>query len=177
MKLVTEKKCAFVMYNNNQAAVNAIEGLNMKKEINGQMIIVQKFVNQTINNMSKGMPPITQSMKQTFEANILVLNIPENVTEEQFRETMSKAINQEKIDHEKPEKNIKQGSIISLKLMKVAENVTRQKGFVCYSTIKEAQRCIQLFSDTHIFGRGGKPLKVDFWQPIYDIKKQKEETQ
>jgi RNA recognition motif-containing protein len=40
--------------------------------------------------------------------------------------------------------------------------------FVLYEDVSSAQKCIQLFDQTHPFGKGAKETRVDFWQPRED---------
>ena len=48
-------------------------------------------------------------------------------------------------------------------------------GYVCYDDIKNAQKCIQMNDQSHIFGFGTKALSVDFWQSQYDLTHEREE--
>lgn len=104
-------------------------------------------------------------MKKQYESNVYVKFIPKGIEQEEFKKVMAQA-----------------GEVISIKLRDMVsknratgeEFVNFQSGFVCFSDVKQAQRCIQLFSHQSPFGVG-KPLEVDFWQSRDDINKLKEE--
>jgi hypothetical protein len=74
------------------------------------------------------------------------------------------------------------GKIISIRLRDYEQQskngekyINNQIGYVMYETVQQAQKCIQKFDHSSVFGFGKKPLRVDFWQSKYDIKNQKEE--
>lgn len=154
----------FVMFKEHTAAKNAIEALNCKMEIEGRAIFVSKHISKSENQSSSTVPPISQQMKETFKSNIYVRYLPKTVTEKEFRDVMGRA-----------------GKIISMKLKDWEQTAGSEKfvnfkiGYVCYSDVKEAQRCIQLFDTTHEFGYGSRPLHVDFWQSKYDLRNENEE--
>ena len=77
-----------------------------------------------------------------------------------------------------------QGKIISTKLKVIEKkNYTgevfksHKVGYVAFEDVKKAQKCIQVYDHTHLFGVGGKPLIVDFWISDYDRKKMQEENE
>jgi len=165
LKFDTEKACGFVKFRSHESALAAVDKLNLKHQINGQAITVTKHISQNLNNMARDEPPITQSMKNMFEANIFIRNIPKTVTEDDFRKEMAKA-----------------GEIKTIKLedFKQTDRSTGEtyfkfkKGYVNYMDVKQAQKCIQLFHQATPFGYG-TPLHVDFWQSKHDQNKQKKE--
>jgi polyadenylate-binding protein len=66
----------FVMFKTHEQAAAAIEALNQKKEINGKMIFVSKFIYKSENQKNTEEGLIDQQMKETFKSNIHVRNIP-----------------------------------------------------------------------------------------------------
>lgn len=117
----------YVMFKTHEQAKAAIEGLNAKKEVNGQTLFVCKFISSSENEQnSNKTPPISQQLNQTFKSNIFVKNIPKEVTEEQFRDKMIKA-----------------GDVISHKLKENyssgtngERHVSYKNGFVCFETVE-----------------------------------------
>lgn len=75
----------------------------------------------------------------------------------------------------------KAGKIMSVKFREIGNDkdgkstVTHKVGYVCYEKVEEAQKCIQLYDNSHTFGFGGRPLKVDFWQSQFDLQHENEE--
>lgn len=123
---------AFVQFKDHTSAKNALEELNAKHEIQGQVIFVSKHISKSNNTQGGQMPPITQQMKETFASNIFVRFIPKDVTEDEFKEKMSKA-----------------GKIISYKFKDYEQksksgetHVNWKVGYVCYEDVKQAQKCI-----------------------------------
>ena len=140
--------------------------MHTKKIINGKALFVNKHITRHENDHQiHKSPPITQAMKETFEANIYVRFIPKDLKEDEFKKVMEIA-----------------GTIISLKLRDYEQKnslgetfVNYQVAYVCYSDIKMAQRCIQIYDQSTPFGLGKKSLKIDFWQSRYDLANEKEE--
>ena len=154
----------FVMYKTHDQAQAAIDALNSKKEVEGKTLFVSKFISKGENMEGKSEPPITHAMKETFKSNIYIRYIPKEVTEEEFRDKMSKV-----------------GKITSLRLRDNEQTVNGvtfvnyKVGYVCYDDVRQAQKCIQQFDNSNVFGFGQKPLKVDFWQSKFDLKHENEE--
>lgn len=153
----------FVMFKDHESAAKAIEALNQKKQINGKVIFVSKHISKAENLSFQTVPPISQAMKETFKSNIYVRFIPKDVTEDEFREKMTKA-----------------GVITSLKLKDHEQVINGETfvgykiGYVCYEAVGQAQKCIQMFDSTNVFGYK-KTLKVDFWQSRFDLRHENEE--
>lgn len=120
----------FVQFKTHEQAKAAIDALDSKKEINGKVIFVSKFISSSDNQgQSQKETQIGQTMKETFKSNIFVRNIPKDVGEDEFRDKFGKA-----------------GKIISLKLKDRTapgdSTVTSKIGYVCYEEVKQAQKCI-----------------------------------
>jgi RNA recognition motif-containing protein len=97
-------------------------------------------------------------MSNIYKSNIFVKNVPKDVTLEQFEQKMATV-----------------GTILKIKLdehfiyvnnEKICKN---KKGYVLYEDVKQAQKCIQKFHESHEFGYG-RPIEVDFWRSKNDIK-------
>ena len=78
------------MYARHESAKAAIEALNTKRELRGSTLFVMKHIAKSANQPSGKMTPISRQMKDNFQNNICVMNIPKHVTEPQFREAMAK---------------------------------------------------------------------------------------
>lgn len=156
--------CGFVMFKTHEQAQAAVDALNAKKEVEGKIIFVGKFISAHDNQKNQDEGKIDQQMKETFKSNIYVRNIPKEITEEEFKEKMGEA-----------------GKIISVRLKDMVQNIDGESyiknktGYVCFEKVDEAQKCIKLFDESHKFGWGGNALKVDFWQSKYDLKHETEE--
>jgi len=154
----------FVQFKTHDQAKAAIDGLHQQREINGKVLFVSKFISssQTNSNDTQKENQIGQTMKEAFKSNIFVRNIPKFVSEEEFKAQFGKA-----------------GKIISILLKDRNDpntnEVVNKQGYVCYEEVKQAQKCIQLFDQTNVFGYGSKPLKVEFWQSQYDLISENEE--
>lgn len=48
-KIDETKNCGYVKFKTHESAVQAIQELNLKKEINGKMIVVSKHIPQAVN--------------------------------------------------------------------------------------------------------------------------------
>jgi len=152
-----------VMFKTHEQAKAAIDALDSKKEINGKVIFVSKFISSSDNqSQEQKETQIGQTMKETFKSNIFVRNIPKHVEEDEFRDKFGKA-----------------GKIISLKLKDrtvPGETVVSSKvGYVCYEEVKQAQKSIQMYDQSSPFGYGCKPLAVEFWQSKFDLQHENEE--
>lgn len=129
-KLIKEKGQGFVKFKTHAEAQKAIDELNLKKQFNGNAIFVQKHISQ---NQSQGTTMIQAQIKKNYESNIFVQFIPKDVTENEFKDQMSKA-----------------GNVLSVKLKDQVQTnrmtgekfVNFQSGFVCYEDVKQAQKCI-----------------------------------
>jgi len=157
------KDIGFVQFKTHEQAAAAIEALDSKKEIDGKVLFVSKFISQNDNRSNtQKESTIGQTMKETFKSNIFIRNIPKEVGEEEFRSEFDKA-----------------GKIISLKLKERnavgTTELASKIGYVCYEEVRQAQKCIQLFDQTSPFGYGYRPLKVEFWQSKFDLIHENEE--
>ena len=80
----------WVTFKQHDDAVRAIEALNAKKEINGNVIFVSKHISKSDDNVPGKVPQITRQLKEAYKSNIIVRNIPLDVTEAEFQEKMGK---------------------------------------------------------------------------------------
>jgi len=154
----------FVNFKNHDDAKRALEEVNKKVKIENQSLLVSPHVSRKESELAprgSNQNPIVQNQKEMFKSNVYVKFIPKEVTREVLEREFSKA-----------------GTINSIKLKDWenkfgAEPSTSlfQIGYVLYDDVKAAQKCIQLFDGSNVFGFGTKPLKVDFWQAKDDLKK------
>lgn len=99
-----------------------------------------------------------------FKSNIYVRFIPMEVKKEEIENEFKKA-----------------GPINSIKLKDFVQKingetvVSYQIGYILYENVKSAQKSIQMFDNNWVFGFGGKPLKVEFWQAKDDLKLARDE--
>jgi hypothetical protein len=50
-----------------------------------------------------------------------------------------------------------------------------QKGYVLFENVQDAQKAIQKFHNSNVFGFAQRPLEVDFWKSKADIQKSADE--
>ncbi len=115
--------------------------------------MVSKHISKKNNEPTYGsrINPITQNLTSTFNSNIYVKFIPNDVNEERLREVFT----------------IKDSKIVSIKLtafLKKYDNQTTtpyQFAYILYDTVQAAQKAIQTFDQSNVFGP--KPLLVELW--------------
>jgi len=154
-----ENGAGFVCYASHTDAASALEATNLKLKVGDQSLFVSPHIyrKQKVASMAN---PIAQTMREQFRSNLFVKFIPKAVSKEELMKEFGKA-----------------GEIASIKLKDHEQKingesfVNYQIGYVLYSEIEGAQKCIRLFDQSTVFG--SKPLKVDFWQSKDDLKKQK----
>jgi RNA recognition motif-containing protein len=95
--------------------------------------------------------PITQNLTKTFNSNIYVKFIPNEVTEDELRNKFT----------------MKDAKIVSIKLSKFIKKYDGQEAspyqfaYILYDTVQGAQKAIQTFDQSTVFGP--KPLLVELW--------------
>jgi RNA recognition motif-containing protein len=90
-----------------------MQEMNKKQLSDGQFLIVNKHVSKKDNELVSGskINPITQNLSSTFNSNIYVKFIPNDVTEDELRKTFA----------------IKDSNIVSLKLSKCVKKFDGQE--------------------------------------------------
>ena len=85
----------FVSYKTHEQAKAAIDGVNMKKKVGDQAILVAPHIYRKENELKPSghgaTNPIVQNLKDSYKSNIFVKFIPKDVTQEQFIAEFSKA--------------------------------------------------------------------------------------
>jgi RNA recognition motif-containing protein len=90
-------------------------------------------------------------LTKTFNSNVYVKFIPNDVTEEQLRKTFT----------------MKDSNIVSIKLTKFIKKYDNEEtspyqfAYILYDTVPAAQKAIQTFHLSTVFGH--KPLLVELW--------------
>jgi polyadenylate-binding protein len=139
----------YVCFKDSDNAEKALEEMN-KKQIGGDFLIVNKHISKKDTEGSK-INPITQNLIKTFDSNIFIKFIPNEVTEEELREKFT----------------MKDSKIISIKLNKWINKVEGmesspyQFAYILYDTVAAAQKAIQTFDGSTVFGT--RPLLVEQW--------------
>lgn len=87
--------------------------MNKKQIAEDQFLIVNKHISKKDNEPSQGsrLNPITQNLTKTFNSNIYVKFIPNDVTEEQLRKAFT----------------MKDSNIVSIKLTKFVKKIDDQE--------------------------------------------------
>lgn len=150
------KDYGYVCFKDASHAAAAIASMNKKVLPNGNVLIVNYFVSKKDNELGHGsrtMDPITQNLTQTYNSNLYVKFIPEDVDENQLREKFAIAL--------VTDKEVK-ANILSIKLKKV-ENYQYKFAYVMYDSVQAAQRAIQRFDQQYVFPGSSKPLSVEMW--------------
>ena len=117
----------FVSFKTHDQAKAAIDGVNMKKKVGDQAILVAPHIYRKENDLRPsggGSNPIVQNLKDSYKSNIFVKFIPKEVTQEQFIAEFSKA-----------------GKIASVKLRDQVQNINGETfsnykiGYVLYENV------------------------------------------
>lgn len=146
----------YVCFKDPANAVIAMTAMNRKVLSEGRVLIVNPFISKKNNELaqnSRVLDPITQNLTSTFNSNVYVKFIPNEVTEEQLRNTF-------KFD--------KDVEIHSLKLNKATQRFADQEvtpyqfAYVLFGKVSDAQKAIQHFDGQYVFG-GSRPLSVEMW--------------
>lgn len=124
-----------------------------KKPVEGQFLLVNRHIPKKENEPQHGsrLNPITQNLTRTFNSNIYVKFIPNDVTEDRLREVFA----------------VKDSNIVSIKLTQSVKKVNDieikpyQFAFILYDTVQGAQKAIQTFDNSTVLGP--KPLFVELW--------------
>lgn len=152
-----ENGTGFVCFGNHTDAAKALDAVNLKIKIGDQALFVSPHIyrKQKVSAMPN---PVAQSMREQFRSNLFVKFIPKSVSKDELQKEFEKA-----------------GEIASIKLKDHEQKingetfVNYQIGYVLFTDIEGAQKCIRLYDQSTIFG--SKPMKVDFWQSKDDLKK------
>ena len=106
-----------------------------KKSIGDVFLIVNRHVSKKDNEPQHGsrINPITQNLTTTFNSNIFVKFIPNDVTEDKLKETFG---------------SIKDSKIISVKIQPAKSKIEGQESpyqiaYILFDTVQAAQRAIQ----------------------------------
>lgn len=145
------KDYGYVCFKDCEHAETAMNQMN-KKKLGDIFLIVSRHVSKKDNEPSHGskITPISQNLTQTFNSNVFVKFIPNEIDEEALRKAFA----------------IKDAQIISVKLTPAKSRYEEgsspyQIAYVLYNTVQAAQRAIQQFDQSTMFGP--KPLKVELW--------------
>jgi len=149
----------FISFKSHLSAKAAIEGIHMKKHLDGQAVLVNPHISRKENDVHHGEKfnqPITRLQKAAFKSNIFVSFVPREVSMEDLKKVFSEAGNIASIREKEP-RPFPDGS-----------KPNHSNYYVLYDDVPSAQKCIQLFDQSNPFQRGTKNLRVDFWQPVQD---------
>lgn len=127
-----------------------------KKTFNGKFLIVHYHISKKENELAgqgpRAIDPITQNLSQTFNSNVFVKFIPQDVTEEQLRKQF--------------EFEDEDGKIVSIKLSQFKSQgdseYKSQYAYILYKGTPGAQRAIQRFDGQYLFG-STKPISIEMW--------------
>lgn len=146
------KDYGYVCFKNPEHAEAAEREMN-KKPVEGHFLLVNRHIPKKENEPQHGsrLNPITQNLTRTFNSNIYVKFIPNDVTEDRLREVFT----------------VKDSNIVSIKLSQSVKKVNDieikpyQFAFILYDTVQGAQKAIQTFDNSTVLGP--KPLFVELW--------------
>jgi RNA recognition motif-containing protein len=143
-----------------------------KTQVGEHFLIVNKFISKKDNELATGygnnkVNPIAQNLATTFNSNIYIKFIPNDVTEDELKTKFT----------------IPDSKIVSIKLQKFTRSVNGneiqpyQYAFVLYDTVQAAQRAIQLYDQSQVFGT--KNILVELWVSKEDkeAERKKKESQ
>lgn len=107
-----------------------MEALNKKEIGEGHYLLVNHHVTKRDNELQKA-APLEQIMKQTFNSNLFVKNVPKDITEEELRKLFEQC-----------------GPIISIKLRmsnkgQFLGNPAYHQYFVLYEDVESAKKAIR----------------------------------
>jgi RNA recognition motif-containing protein len=142
-----------VCFKEPEHAEAAVTEMNKKQIAGGQFLIVNKHVSKKDNELVHGQKinPITQNLSSTFNSNIYVKFIPNDVSEEELRKTFT----------------VKDSKIVSLKLTQCVKKIEGvdirpyQYAYILYDTVQAAQKAIQTYDGSYVFGP--RPILVEMW--------------
>lgn len=159
----TLKDSGFVCFKDPELAEKAADAMNKKQIGTDQFLIVNRHISKKDNEIlqtGSKIHPISQNLSKTFNSNVYVKFIPNDITEEELRKTFSEA-----------------GKIISVKMDQRVQRFENQEipqyqyAFILYEKVSDAQTAIRKFDNANIFG--SRPLKVELWLSKEEIEQQK----
>lgn len=159
----TLRDSGFVCFKDPEAAERAAEAMNKKQIGNDQFLIVNRHISKKDNEILQSgskIHPISQNLSKTFNSNVYVKFIPNDITEEELRKTFSEA-----------------GKIISVKMDKRVQKIGDQEipqyqyAFILFEKVSDAQTAIRKFDNSNIFG--SRPLRVELWLSKDEIEQQR----
>lgn len=156
----------YVCYKNSDDAEKALEGMNKKVFADGQFLIVNRHISKRDNEgqSDSKIRPISQNLTQTFNSNIFVKFIPNDVSEDDIKKTFSEV-----------------GKIISIKIKESKRTVDNEEfcqykyGYILYDKVEEAQFAIKKFDAQSVFG--ARPLKVELWVSKDEMEQEKKQRE
>ncbi len=145
----------YVDFKETDAAHKALKEMDKHLIEEGKVLYVSRHYSKKEIELQSLKPNSDYKMqqKQHNNSNLFVKNLPENLTEEDFK---------------KPFEAI--GNVLSTKLVSKDRDgkLCVSHGYVLYEKIEDAQKAIMKLSEENIFCN--KPLKMDFWRSKEDIK-------
>jgi len=135
----------FVSFSAHGDAQKALETLHMQRKISDQVMIVSPHVYRKENELqgTGGNSQIAKNLNEVYKSNIFVKFIPKHVTKEIFQAKFTEA-----------------GKIASVKLEEHKMTINGesfsnyQKGYVLFEDVSAAQKAIQKFHNSNVFGFG-----------------------
>lgn len=101
------KDYGYVSFKNPEDAEKAQEAMNKKQIGDGNFLIVNRHISKRENELSGAkMGPISQNLTKTFNSNVYVKYIPNDISEEEVKKTFSEV-----------------GTIISMRIDKCRRNI------------------------------------------------------
>jgi len=146
----------FVAFKKAESAASAVEKMNKTLMSNGNVLMVAEHISKRQNELKQSdssLTPISMAMKKTYDSNIYIKGLPDDITEEKLRAEFGKV-----------------GKIISVKINTHPKSGYKH-GFVLYESVREAQDAIKRFHSEPVFG--GRAIQVDFWLSKQELEQEK----
>ena len=160
------KDYGYVCFKSPEDAEKAQEAMNKKPLGDNLFLIVNRHISKRENELTGAskMGPISQNLTKTFNSNVYVKFIPNDVSEDELRNTFSQA-----------------GNVISMRVSKCIRNIAGQDlqlyqfAYILFEKVEEAQAAIKKFDTSNVFGH--KPLHVELWLSEEEIKQERKQKE
>lgn len=152
----------YVSFKDSDSATQAIEALNKADIGEGHYLLVGPHISQRETQVAATAPggnPIQKQLRQTFQSNLFVKNVPSEVSEQELSETFEGC-----------------GPVMSIKMRQGKHfnpGAAYRQYFVLYKEVDDAKKAIQKYDHSTPFG-SYRPLSVQFWMPSSELHQERE---
>lgn len=152
------KNKGFVSFKDAESAEKAIAEMDRKQLDDGSYLLVNQHISQKESQVGASGNTIQKSIRQTFESNLFVKNIPTEITQDELTKLFSEC-----------------GPIISIKLRQGKHfnpNAAYRQYFILFKEVEDAKKAIQRFDHSTPFG--ARALSVQHWMPSSELHQERE---